>query len=79
MKKFYTGDTVILIKDFLLHISVLNNEENKATIKFKKYKVFRILDVNASWFMLESNNGRYMFSNETMQEYFDIKENVYND
>lgn len=75
MKNFFTGDTVILTKDFEQTIYASSNEENKAIIRFEKYETFRIIDISASWSILESGKGRYMFSNETMQEYFNIKTN----
>jgi hypothetical protein len=75
MKKFYTGNTVILTKGFEQVIYPTSNDENRAVIRFEKYEVFRIIDISVSWVILESGKGRYMFSNETMQEYFDIKDN----
>lgn len=76
MKKFYTGITVILTKDFQHNISIDKNEKNIAIIKLEKDTIFTVVDISTSWIILESGKDRYMFSNETMKEYFDIKKVV---
>lgn len=75
MKKFKLYDEVVLTKDFEQMISF---NDKSYIYKLDKYRLFQITEVNDNLYKLESNSDIYIFDDNLMQEYFEIRHSINN-
>jgi hypothetical protein len=77
MKHFEIGHDVMLTKEYK-SIVLTQDEQCYKYSGFELGELFKIMTSEKHGFILENSSGRFFFSDDFMQEYFDIKTDVGN-